>query len=193
MSWYRTCMRAAGREPTPLRLFDQTKHAEAHEPGLRSLRDRESNVQPPHASIMPMTIPRYEIQESRNVDSVCIWIPGPLASLAVRDDKLGSSCPALCRASTSEDRCCGNDVDGRAKPGHDASCTRASYLPFDLRSSPSDDGVKPSSPRTSSGAGEGGRLSMCGRYREASGPQSKYSPVPGSSSSVANSRETSRV
>src|SRR5260221_8301133 len=30
------------------------------------------------------------------------------------------SCPALCRASTSLQRCVSQDVDGRDKPGHDA-------------------------------------------------------------------------
>jgi hypothetical protein len=30
-----------------------------------------------------------------------------------------SSCPALCRASTSYLRCSKKDVDGRVKPGHD--------------------------------------------------------------------------
>jgi hypothetical protein len=30
-----------------------------------------------------------------------------------------SSCPALCRASTSSDRAARKDVDGRDKPGHD--------------------------------------------------------------------------
>jgi len=44
---------------------------------------------------------------------------------------------------------------------------------------------------SSAGSGDGRRLSTCDRYRDESGPQSKYTPVAGSMSACATSLETS--